>query len=209
MIPYRLKDLFRDGTDVIIVNFLFWFTSLLGVFLTTGMAFKASYAVMYKLSRRQSPVHVWFDFFQAFKNEWKFTTLVWGIAVMSIVLLEFVGYFALASQQPFVAGSAITSIYLTTIALVYFFSMIAIFNTQTRLVMIKNVIVLIIQHPFLSLILPGPFVLSYFLWTYWSGTILFSMGIAMLMQTIMLRKVFSPYWSEFESAEEDSSGKEE
>jgi uncharacterized membrane protein YesL len=194
---YRLKDFFKDATDIVAVNFLFLLAVILSSGILFGAAFKALFAVTFKIMGHQDATRIWKDFWTAFIDSFWFSTLVWLISVVFGLMFAFVIDYGLNHQMIWLAASGIVSAIFLILYLLYFFPMLSIFKTKSRIQMLKNAAIMGASHPFSSLLLAGGLVMVLILFEWWTGTLLFSIGLMSVINAAHLNRLFYPYLEPF------------
>ncbi len=190
---YRLKDFFKDATDMVLVGFLFSATVVLGVFITFGAAFKALFAVTFRIMEGKKATRIFHDFFSAFRESFWFATLAWLFSAGLGTILYFVIRMAMSQGLWIVAAFAVVTAVLLVIYLLYLFPILAAFQTDRPGTMLKNAFLMAAGHPFSSLLLFGGMAVAVLLFELWYGTVLISPAIVAAVNGFHLRKLFAPH----------------
>ncbi len=190
---YRLKDFFKDATDMVFVGFLFSATVVLGAFVTFGAAFKALFAVTFRIMEGKKATRIFHDFFTAFRDSFWFSTLAWLVSAGLGAVLYFGIRYAMAAGLWIVAASAVVTAVLLITYLLYLFPMLAAFTTDKPGTMLKNAFLMAAGHPFSSLLLLGGMAVAVLLFELWYGTVLVSPAIVAAVNGFHLRKLFGPH----------------
>jgi len=199
---YRLKDFFKDATDIVAVNFLFLMTIILSTGLLFGPAFKALFSVTFKVFKHHNPINLWKDYWFAFKESFWLSSIVWWISIIFGTLFAFVIHYGLGNQMTWLAASGIVSAIFLVIYLLYFYPILSVFKTESNKQMLKNTAIMAFSNPFTSLLLIGGLAMVIMLIVVWSGTLLFSFGLLAVVNGFHLNRLFFKYQDSFESETE-------
>jgi uncharacterized membrane protein YesL len=187
---YSLKDLFKTAADIAFLNFLFFAAILVGAFVTFGAAYKAMFAVMFKLLDKDRATYVAKEFWIAFKDDFLFVTLLWiGFASIG-VSLSFICIYALSVHETIVATTTIVSAVMTLSFFLVLFPMLGRVQAKSRMQMLKNAVLLGVSHPVSVLMLLGGVSAGVLLFVWWNGTVLISFGLVTWINAMHLNRVF-------------------
>lgn len=187
---FGLKDIVKTMADIAFLNFLFFAAILFGAFVTFGAAFKAMFAVMFKLLDKDRATYVAKEFWIAFKDDFVFVTLLWlGFATIG-ASLGVIWIYALSVGETIVAAMSIVS---AVMALSYFlvlFPMLGRIQAKSRMQMLKNAFLIGASHPVSILMLLGGVAAGVLLFVWWNGTVLISFGLVTWINAQHLNRVF-------------------
>ncbi len=187
------KDLWKLLADLFLVNLLFWFTLIVGLSFTLTASLKAMFHVVFHLLDRKRQTYVIKEYFASFKESF-WVSFGMSIAILLIALLYyFVFNYAASTSNIILTVSLIVSAFLAVSYLMYLIPVFAIFQTDTPKEMFKNSFFLFAGHPLVTLKLASSLALIVLLFELFSGTILFSIAIAAVLNLVHLKKVFKPY----------------
>lgn len=201
-----LKDLYKKTMDIVLVNFLWIFASLLGVFITLGASTKAMFQVMYKIINADGPTSVLKDFWKAFKEEFWKSTLVWVVLVIIAIPLYYMYIYNLNVGNDLLVIIAIVGFYQLSIFFIYFYPTFAVLKTETLGQMIKNVLYIANKNLWINFKVLGSLVFVVILVLYVHiAFIVIAVGIYGFLVAFQLNSVYKPYIAsfkeEFESEE--------
>ena len=195
--------------DCIFVSLL-WFLCSIPV-VTIGASTTALYYTVHK-SIRRGQGYVSKEFFRAFKENFKQSTVVW---LIWLVLAAFLGLDAYIMWHYAAAGHAVGSLYYLFLVFLmflvmwatYLFPYIARFENQTKVIM-KNAALIAIANIGWTLVL---FLLTlvFAVITFVVPLVLFLFtGLLIFTQSLILEKIFRKYMTEEDLASEDEKNHE-
>ncbi len=191
-----LQSFIRKLADVFVVNIL-WLVCSIPI-VTIGASTTAMYDVTLRLVR-EGDGYVFRSFFRAFRDNFRQSTMVWGIFVGLIIIWVVDFYFVMlvSTWNPMIRY--LLMIFLLILALVwiimllYVFPIIARFENTTKEVMI-NAYVMSTGHLLSTagmLMLNGLMLLAAFVWV--PVLLGFCFGLGAFMNSFFLHKIFSKY----------------
>ena len=141
----KLSDYMNKIADLVLLNFL-WLICCLPI-VTIGAATTALHAIVLKMVRNEES-YIFSGFFQAFKENLKQSTVIWGILFLISGVLYFDFYFSshapMASARIMFVPFALIA-FLTLITANYIFPVLAFFKNSTRKA-IKNSMLMALAH---------------------------------------------------------------
>lgn len=189
-----LKDTYKKSMDIVFVNFLWFLTSLLGVFITLGASTVALFHVMHKIMDYDEPTSVMKDYFKSFKENVVFSTLVWLALVILAVPLYFIYIYALEASNTIVLVLAIVGAYQLILFFIFFFPIMSIFQTKKKAQLITNTIIMSNTNIWTNIKVLGSLVFVVILVLYVHIVFLIvAPGVFGYFVYFHLRKVFAPH----------------
>ncbi|MBE0700076.1 MAG: DUF624 domain-containing protein [Acholeplasmataceae bacterium] len=193
------KELFKKFTDMVYVNFLWIAASFLGLLLTTGAATTAMFRVSFQILNKDEPTNVWQTFFQSFRENFVFSTLVWIALVVLAVPLYMMYFYALNQNLLVLMLVAIVCGYQLLVFTLYFFPILSIFKTKSNKTLIKNVVLLSNMSLWTNFKVIGSLVFIVLLIVFVHITfILMTVGLYGVLVVFHLKKILKPYLEQFE-----------
>jgi|AntAceMinimDraft_17_1070374.scaffolds.fasta_scaffold09493_4 uncharacterized membrane protein YesL len=194
-----LKDFYKKAMDVVFVNFLWIITSLLGIFLTLGAATSAMFSVMFKIINTDEPTSVLKEYWKSFKENFWFSTLVWLILVILAIPIYFMYIYSLNKGLDLLVILALVGAYQIIIFFIYFFPTLALFKTESKGQMLKNVLIMANKNLWTNFKVLGSlvFVIILVLYVHISFLVI-AVGIYGFLVAFHLMKIFRPYLAQFE-----------
>ncbi|MGN0351267.1 MAG: YesL family protein [Roseburia sp.] len=188
---------------------LLWFVCSIPIF-TIGASTTALYYAMQKVVRRGEG-YVSKEFFHSFKDNFKQSTIVW---LLWLVIAAFLGADAYIMWHFAVAGDKVGSLYylfLVCLMLlvmwgVYLFPYIARFENTTKMIL-KNAALIAVANIGWTVLLFITVLAFAFLTYIMPVALIFFMGVLILIQSLILEKVFRKYMSEEDRAMEDEKNR--
>ncbi|PKK87844.1 MAG: hypothetical protein CVV62_02525 [Tenericutes bacterium HGW-Tenericutes-7] len=193
-----MKDFYKKLTDVIFVNLLWILGSFLGLLITMGASTTAMFRVTFQLLKKSEPTNVFHTFYKSFKENFVVSTLVWLTLVLLGFCLFMMYNYALHTDAPFLIVLAIVGGYQILIFTIYFFPVLAIFETKNVKQLIKNVLYLSNKNLWTNFKLLGSlaFVVLGIVFIH-EMLILVLIGVYGVLISFHLKKVFDPYLRQF------------
>ena len=197
------------AVDLVVLSFLFIVCSL-PVF-TAGAAFSALYYSVNKVIRHDRG-YVFKEYFKAFKQNFRQSTIIWAILIIAYTVL---GTECYLMYQYAIKGQTIGYLYFPLMIIValivvwtlYLFPYIARFNNSTKAIM-KNAALMAIANIGSSLFLFVMFVLFVLLIVAWPLLAFLVPGAYTLILNRRLEKVFLKYMTEEDIAAEAERNRE-
>ncbi len=193
-----MKEFYKKLTDIIFVNLLWIFGSFLGLLITTGAATTAMFRVTFQILKKSEPTNVFHVFYKSFKENFVISTLVWLTLVLLGLCLFMMYNYALNTNVPVLIVFAIVGSYQLIVFALYFFPVLAIFETKNVKQLIKNVLFLSNKNIWTNFKLLGSlaFVILGIVFIH-EMLILVLVGIYGVLISFHLQKVFNPYLRQF------------
>jgi len=189
-----IRNAYRALTDVIFLSLLVFFTSVLGLFITTGASLTAGFNVMFKIHDQNRATYIFKEFKESFLKNFVKSTVTWLITVVVGIGLFFA--FNYANNT----GSIVllVSVYAATIELLlfisYYFAINAVFESPTYRQNIKNTVLMMHGHFTVSLRLLGTIVVIGYLILYVHSTFIFiGVPLYLYFNTFILKNTFNKY----------------
>jgi len=201
---YRIKDLFRDAADLVLAGFLFLAATALSGGLCAGAALKALFRVAFRVVDGKKTVRVVHDFWDGFKEGFWFSTILWVLAAVLGFGEYLVIRYAMSIGEPVVAGAGVVSAVLLVSYVAFLYPMLAVFETNRKRDMLRNVLLMAASHPLSVLLVLGALAVPVLLFFLWYGTILVSVALYAAIATFHLQKLFAPYVGAFVPDETDA-----
>lgn len=203
-----LKDLYKKAMDIVLVNFLWIFASLLGIFITLGASTKAMFKVMFKIINADGPTSVLKDFWEGFKEDFWKSTLVWLVLLIIAIPLYYMYIYNLNIGNDFLVIVAIVGFYQLGIFFIYFYPTFAILKTDTLGQMIKNVLYLANKNLWINFKVIGSlaFVIILVIYVHISFIVI-AVGIYGFLVAFQLNNIYKPYIASFKEEPESEEFK--
>jgi uncharacterized membrane protein YesL len=162
------------------------------------------FSVLFKIINTDEPTSVMNEYWKSFKENFWFSTLVWLLLVVLGTPLYFMYIYALNNGLDILLVFAIAGAYQIIIFFVYFFPTIALFKTQSKGQMIKNVLIMANKNLWTNFKVLGSlaFVIILVLYVHISFLVI-AVGIYGFLVAFHLLKVFRPFLAEFEKNNEE------
>ncbi len=189
-----INNILHIFADVILLSFLVFFTSFLGIIITTGASLTAGFDVMFKLHDQKRATYIIKEFKDSFlKNFVQSTIVFFVIALLGIGL-----FFAFNYANNTGSIILLVSVYAALIELIlfasYFFAILAVFESPSILQISKNTVLMLHGHPFVSIRLLGTIVaIGYLVFNVHSLFLFLGIPIYLYFNTFILKKTFSIY----------------
>lgn len=189
-----IRNIFRALTDVIFLSLITFFTSLLGLLITTGASLKAAYNVMFKLLDQDRATYIFKEFKDAFLKEFVQVTITW-----ICILLVGVGLFFTFNYANNTGSTVmLVLVYVAGLELLlfisYYFPIVSMFESPSYFQSIKNTILMMHGHLGVSIRLLGTIIVILFLILRVSSLFLFlGVPIYVYFNTFILRNTFDKY----------------
>ncbi|MGE4320096.1 MAG: YesL family protein [Acholeplasmataceae bacterium] len=189
-----LKEFYKNMTDIIFANFIWILVSFLGILITLGASTTALFRVVFQVFKTKEPTSVVQTFFKSFKENFWFSTLVYfGLLIIGASLYLMLNY-AFTYDQPWLLVIGVVVGYQWLIFTIYFFPVLAVFKTKTKLDLIKNVLLLSNYHIWTNIKLIGSIVAVFFLIFYVHEVfILVAIALYAFMVSYFLKPIFDRY----------------
>ena len=189
-----LKDIYKKMMDIVFVNFLWFLTSLLGIGITLGASTTALFHVMHKITTYDEPTSVLRDYFKSFKENVVFSTLVWLLLVLLAVPMYFMYIHALSSSSAIFMVLSIVGFYQITVFFSFFFPTLAVFKTDNKMQLVKNVVIMSNTNIWTNIKVIGSLVFVVILVLYVHIVlIIIAPGVFGILVMFHLKKVFAPH----------------
>lgn len=190
----NIKEAWYLITDIILLNFLFLATTLIGIFITFGASSTALFSVMFKLLDRTRQTQVITEYFNDFKNNFIESTLSWLIVVVLSLLLFFNYNFGVNYNLEVFRYISIIIGFQLFITFLYLFPVISFFKSPNYLRLFLNSFLLANKHLLTTILVISSLIGSVFLVLYVSPAfILLTIGLYTISSAFQINKVFQKY----------------
>lgn len=179
-------------SDIVIVNFLWLAVTLIGCGITFGAATTAAYTITNKIVDKKN-YSVFKDFFLAFKNNFKTSTIVWLILALLGVLC-FYNYGLVIKMDSFLIKVIFyISVFQLTITTLYIFNAIATFHGSVTQYIISSFLIAN-KHLWTTILILSSLLGTVFLTFYVSSfLILIAWGFYFMSTSYSTKKIFETY----------------
>ncbi len=189
-----LGNIFSVVTDILLLSFLVFFTSLFGLLVTTGASITAGLHVMFKLHDQKRRTYIFKEFMESFRKNFFQST----IAFIMICLIGVGLFFAFNFANNTGSIILLVSVYAAMIELIlfvsYYFSIISVFESTSNIQTIKNTIIMIHGHIGVSIRMLGTIVLiGFMIFKVHSIFIFFGIPLYLYFNTFIIKKTFLIY----------------
>ena len=190
---------------------ILWFLCCIPLF-TIGASTTALFSVTLKMARNEEG-NITAQFFAAFRDNFKFSTKVWGILAAGIGLFSVDGYLLYHLRYDNAFWTIVTAIFLVALAafaivLMYIFPLMAYFE-NTIGAMFKNSLLIGIRYLYCTVFMAGIyFIMVLIIVRFFTPAVIFGEGVCAYLCSHLLKNVFLAIQGG-DSEEEEEGGPQE
>lgn len=134
-----IKEYYLKTMETFYVHVLWVLTIVFGLTITFGAATKALNRVMFQIYNKEEPTPVFSLFIKSFKEDFLRSTGVWLLIIIFGVPIAYMLYYAVTNNNVYLMVIGIIATYQILMFLFYSFAVIAVFETDNFLKLLKNI----------------------------------------------------------------------
>ncbi len=201
-----IKHAFSQFMSYVGLSILLFMGTLLSLLLGGGALLAASYHTSFKLYVDEEPVPLIPTLIKGLKKTWGYASVIYGLSILLAVGLFFVFNYAGNVDETWVRYAVAFSVVYLVLFNLYVYALHAIFEHTSIIHLIKNTLLFMHIHAWTSFKLLGTVVLFVMIIIF-IHPVMFLLGLSLylLLTTIHLIKVFTPYINHFKGAQDENN----
>lgn len=199
-----LKDAFRMFSEIILLNTLFLITVLLGVFIPAGAGLKAMFTVSRHIIDRDRATYVAREYWDALKDGFWRATLLWLMFAAAGFLFYVTHRIGIADGHILLMSTTLVAMVLLSMYAIYVFAVMARFQSDSIGGLLKNAFLMMASSPWALFKVAGSVAFAMLLFSWFTGTVLFSLAVVAVLVTHHLNRLFTPYLTRLNRQRDDS-----
>ena len=189
-----LSSIIHVVTDVMLLSMLVFFTSILGLFITTGASLTAGFDVMFKLHDQNRATYVFKEFKDSFSKNFMQSTITFLVISLIGVGLFFAFNYATNTSNTVLLVSVYVALIELALFVSFYFPILAIFESPSYFQTIKNAVIMLHGHIKVSVRMLGTIVvIVYLVFNVHSLFLFLGIPIYLYFNTFIIKNTFQIY----------------